>query len=489
MMRVDIRSLAALSFVFLLFGPLPLLGAGLMAGAAKATITPDVMANKVYMAGFGNNRVATVVHDDLYVRCLALAAAKQTVAMCSVDLIGLFYDDVLKIREKVRVRAPEVTHVIVASTHDHEGPDTLGLWGPTPFQTGIDEKYLDWVDERIATAATDAVRSREQARLTLARDDHPLLALLQSDGRPPYVKDPYLFLMRLESAATGKTVATLVNWSDHPETLGGRNTEITADYPHWLCRYVEEHLGGTALFFDGSIGGLLSTLGREVALQDPETGEVAEDETWKKAELFGATLGELAVRALQAGENLDVDSLLLRKAAIFAPLMNDWFRVAGAAGIYRGRKPLYTDGKVDATIAEREFPGQGKLKYAAGKDVETEVNYVAFLSKGRVVAEIATVPGEVYPELVNGGIARFPGADFPDAPFEPVLRVHLNTKYQFVFGLANDELGYIIPKAEWDDQPPWLKNKKDRWYGETNSAGPEIAGVVMRALVQLIEEK
>jgi hypothetical protein len=105
------------------------------------------------------------------------------------------------------------------------------------------------------------------------------------------------------------------------------------------------------------------------------------------------------------------------------------------------------------------------------------------------VAEIVTVPGEIYPELTNGGIARYPGADYPDAAFEPILRVHLKSRYQFIFGLGNDELGYLIPKAEWDDQPPWLLNRPERWYGEINSAGPEVAGVVLRGLVRLIDEK
>ncbi len=484
-----IRCWATVVFLFAASSPSPAQGEGLWAGAAKFTITPDVKANKVYLAGFGNNRVATGVHDDLYVRCLALGAGREKVVMCSADLIGLFYDDVLKVREKVKAQAPEATHMIVASTHDHEGPDTLGLWGPTPFASGMDEKYLDWLNDRIASCALQALRAMEQARLTLARDDHPLLALLQSDGRPPYVKDPYLFVMRLESATTGRPIATLVNWSDHPETLGGKNTEITADYPHWLCQYVESHGSGTAVFFDGSIGGLLSTLGADVALQDPETGEVAKDETWLKAELFGNTIGALAERAVQAGESVDVDRLVVRKAVFFAPLHNDWFRVAGALGVYKNRKPLYTDGKVDADTAEKEFPGYGKLKYATGKDTQTEVDYIALLSKGRIVGEIATVPGEIYPELVNGGITRYPGADFPDAPFEPAIRPHLKSRYQFIFGLANDELGYIIPRAEWDDQPPWLKNKKERWYGEINSAGPDVAEAVTRALVGLIDQQ
>ncbi len=463
-------------------------GATFRAGAAKAPITPDVKASKVYMAGFGNNRLATGVHDDLDVRCLALAVGQQTLEMCSVDLIGLFYDDVLKIREKVKTQSPQLTHLIIASTHVHEGPDTMGLWGPTPFESGMDTHYMDWLDERIASTATQAIHSLQDARLTLARDDHPLLAMLQSDSRPPYVKDPYLFAMRL-TAADGAPIATLVNWSDHPETLGGKNTEITADYPYWLCQYVEEHGGGTAVFFNGSIGGLISTLGNDVALEDPETGQVAQDHTWRKAELVGNTLGMLVDRALKNGEAIEPDSLEIRKAVIYPPMHNDHFRVAGAFGLFQGRKGLFTDGRPDAATAEKEFPGYGKLKYATGADVQTEVDYLAFQHQGRILAEIVTIPGEIYPELVNGGITRYPGADFPDAPFEPTIRQHLKSHYQFIFGLANDELGYVIPKAEWDDQPPWLLNRKDRWYGEINSAGPDIAGAVTRGLVNLIEGK
>jgi hypothetical protein len=222
----------------------------------KTAVTPDPHKNKVYLAGFGHNRVATGVHDDLYARCLALEAGGQIVALCSVDVIGLFYDDVLKIREQVKVQAPEISHVIVASTHVHEGPDTLGLWGPTPLQTGIDDSYLDWLDSQITATAVRAARSMRPALIELSRDDHPLLELLQSVDRPPFVKDPYLFVMRLTSIGASDVIAVLVNWSAHPETLGGENLEITADYPHWLCQYVETHLGGTAIFFNGSIGKL-----------------------------------------------------------------------------------------------------------------------------------------------------------------------------------------------------------------------------------------
>ena len=168
----------------------PLGTAALEAGVAKATITPDVRAGKVYMAGFGNNRVATGVHDDLWIRCLALGTADAKLVMCEADLIGLFYDDVLKVRAGVKTAMPNVTPVIVASAHDHEGPDTMGLWGPTPLESGINPQYMDWLDDRIAGTALSALRSMKPARMELARDDHPLLALLQDDSRPPsYAQD------------------------------------------------------------------------------------------------------------------------------------------------------------------------------------------------------------------------------------------------------------------------------------------------------------
>lgn len=460
----------------------------LRAGVSKTVVTPDVHKHKVYLAGFGHNRIATGVHDDLYARCLALEAGGQILVLCSVDLIGLFYDDVLKIRDQVKEQAPEVSHLIVASTHVHEGPDTLGLWGSDPLHTGMDENYLDSLDLQIAATAVRAAKSMQPARVELSRDDHPLLELLQSVDRPPIIKDPYLFVMRLTSVSGAAPIAVLINWSDHPETLGGKNTEITADYPYWVCKYVENHLGGTAVFFSGSIG-KVSTLGAQVALPDTETGAIAKDRTWRKAQLVGTMVGKLAERALRSSEAPAVNAILIRKSILFAPLQNDHFRIAEAAGVFSGRKPLYTDGKRDRSTVEKELTDTGRVRLATGHDLQTEVNYVQLRSSGRVTAEIVTIPGEIYPELTNGGVTRYPGADYPDAALEPILRDHLKSRYQFILGLGNDELGYLIPKAEWDDEPPWLLNQPQRWYGEINSAGPDVAGVVLRGLLEIIEQR
>jgi hypothetical protein len=463
----------------------PLVSADTRAGVAQSVITPDLSGHTVYLAGFGHNRVATGVHDDLYARCLALGMANEILVVCSVDLIGLFYDDVLTIRRAFHEMTPAGSALIVASTHTHAGPDTLGLYGPRPLESGIDLKYLDWVDQRIATTAADAVRAMQPARLELARDDHPLLALLEGVDRPPIVKDPFLYVMRLVALSNGQTVATVVNWSDHPEVLGPRNTKITADYPHWIRDYLEKRLGGTTLFFSGSIG-KVSPLGDQVALVDPQTGKVAEDGSWRKAELLGTEIGRLAERALKSAKPVNLDSLAIRRDTVFVPMYNPNFRAAEAARVFAGRKPFYTNGNPDPAVEMLELPGLGRVKYATGHDIQTEVDYIQLRSDSVPVAEIATLPGEIYPELVNGGVTSYPGADYPDAPIEPVLRELFKTKYQFILGLGNDEIGYLIPKAEWDEKPPWLRNAAEPWYGEVNSVGPDAAAAVLRALVALI---
>jgi hypothetical protein len=98
------------------------------------------------------------------------------------------------------------------------------------------------------------------------------------------------------------------------------------------------------------------------------------------------------------------------------------------------------------------------------------------------------VPGEIYPEIINGGIEHPEGADFDLEPVEvPPLRELMPGRLKFVFGLANDELGYLIPKSEWDVEPPRLYGSKGV-YGEINSCGPNAAPLVYGALAELCRE-
>jgi hypothetical protein len=100
-----------------------------------------------------------------------------------------------------------------------------------------------------------------------------------------------------------------------------------------------------------------------------------------------------------------------------------------------------------------------------------------------------TVPGEIYPEIINGGIEAPEGNDFGIEPVEvPPVREKMPGKYKFVVGLANDEIGYIIPKSQWDVNAPFTYGREKSPYGEENSPGPETAPVLHRNLLEMLEE-
>lgn len=158
---------------------------GIVAGAAKLAITPDPKGMKVYLAGFGNNRVATGVHDDIWARGLVIGDGKKTIAIVGLDLIGLFWDDVQRIREKAKEEGIAVDYILVSSTHNHEGPDTLGLWGPSPIQSGINTGYQEFVISTAVRVLKEAISRLKPARIKVVEVDGPELYDLMNDGRIP----------------------------------------------------------------------------------------------------------------------------------------------------------------------------------------------------------------------------------------------------------------------------------------------------------------
>jgi len=430
------------------------------AGAARRVITPDLVRHApIYLAGFDNNRVATGVHDDLFARCLALAAGQPPLVICGVDSIGLFLEDVERIRAGVRERTGGEVNVIVAATHNHQTPDTMGLWGPKPGMSGINEEYNRFVVERTAEAAVEAVSSMRPAMIVAATKKSAELAGFLNDTRPPVVLDPDLMVLSAKGR-DGRAIGTLVNWANHPEALGAKNTLITADYLASFYARLEELGGGVAVFVNGAIGGMQSPLGAKVI--DPETGRAAPENSFRMAEIIGRRVAELAFEVARGAKTAAIDRIEFREKRIEVPVANLGYRMAAKADVFKGRKPMN-----------------------ANWTTSTLVGFVRMSHGRRPLLEIALVPGELYPELSRGGVRRYSGADYPGAPIEPAIKGMMKAPHRMLFGLANDEIGYIIPKAEWDKKAPFLQNSQKRWYGEINSTGPEAAPLIIGTIREL----
>jgi hypothetical protein len=104
-------------------------------------------------------------------------------------------------------------------------------------------------------------------------------------------------------------------------------------------------------------------------------------------------------------------------------------------------------------------------------------------------ATFVHVPGELYPEILHGGVESPEGADFGIDPVEvPALHAEIPGRYKFLGGLSNDMVGYIVPKSQWDAEPPFTYGYKNRPYGEINSLGPETAPKIHSEVLKILRE-
>src|SRR5262249_27963825 len=144
---------------------------GLEAGFAEMDITPKVGSTSVYLAGFGQNRKATGVHDPLKARAVVLKEGERKLALVSLDVVGYSLPHVMAVRRQL----PGFTYVLVSSTHNHEGPDTIGLWGPNPFQSGVNAAYLKFVQEQVIRAVREAAAGVHPVQVRLGTASAPEL--------------------------------------------------------------------------------------------------------------------------------------------------------------------------------------------------------------------------------------------------------------------------------------------------------------------------
>src|SRR4029077_19829918 len=122
----------------------------------------------------------------------------------------------------VRKELPEYAQVLVSSTHNHEGPDTLGLWGATPFSSGIDLDYMKALEAGIIKAIKQAEAELQpvSARIGVAKAPE-----LLHDSRLPLCLHDDLVVIEFTSIETNKRHGVLVQWNCHPETLDSKNTQ------------------------------------------------------------------------------------------------------------------------------------------------------------------------------------------------------------------------------------------------------------------------
>lgn len=422
----------------------------------------------VWIAGFSNNRPANGIHDDVWARTMVICDGKTRVAIVALDAIGFMNDEVVDVRNRIADEAG-ISYAIIASTHTHEGPDLLGLWGKSPLKSGIDPEYMSFVKQQIVLSVETAVKNLRPAQLEVSEDETGAAHLVK-DTRQPIVFDSRLRMIRAVDKENGTTLGSVIAWGNHPETLWSKNLLLSSDFPHFLREGVEkgvyhndslmkEGIGGTSLYVNGAVGGLMCTH-PSLPVQDPFTGEEFSEPSFEKADAQGKQLSLLALNAMEnPAEVIDSGSISLVVRTIHLPIKNTLFKLATALG-----------------VMDRGTSGWMKTRSELSAFTIGPLSFV-------------TIPGEIYPEIINGGIEAPQEQDFDLDPVEiPPVREMMPGRHKFVLGLANDEIGYIIPKSQWDTKAPFTYGRDKSPYGEVNSMGPETAPILHQNLKEMLLE-
>ncbi|MDP1825697.1 MAG: hypothetical protein Q8L48_20720 [Archangium sp.] len=450
-----------------------------------------------WLAGFGNNMPMYSVHDDTFARAVVMTNGDVSIAIVSIDEVGMFNDDVLKIRARVAKKMPNPPDfIMVSSTHTHEAPDTLGQWGPRPVflpERGVDDVWFDQVVlENAAQAVVDAATSAKPAKV-FAGQGHLGARTRETirDSRDPQVIDDTVNVLRFTEKASGDVIGTLVNWGNHPEVLSDVNNQASSDFA-WSIREAMEKgvfnaqgqlltpgAGGTCVYLQGKVGGLMTPLGVETTTVD---GTVGKQRSFTKTKAVGDLVAQTALDALGGAQELTAPLLAFGHQPLMFRVENTSFQLVFINfSILKRRLFDFDRMKV---ISETNFP---KVQSEVSK---IQLGPVRFLG----------VPGELFPELGIGFDAAFAfdrpqvsatnpnPPDLTMAPGPPYLQEQLGGELNMVVGLSGDEVGYLVPSYDYKLHPtePFAEQAAGNHYEETNSLGPSTVPTLLEAAQKLM---
>jgi hypothetical protein len=456
----------------------------------------------IYSSG-GVDSLATRMHDKIDARAIAIGDGSKTVVYVSVVAQGLFENYTKLMRDEAISRStdPNATHVkidymVVSANHNESSPDTVGIYGgpATPAGTGgnsgINAYYMDFLQHRVADAAVRAADSSQPATLhALQFRLPPTLRIALSKNFPttddlgqPASIDPKVGLLQARGT-DGKPIVTVMSLAAHNQEVGHSHThgsdgqvDISADWPGFFAKRLEEQVGGMAMFLVGDNG----------SEEDPITVPALpgnDANPYPQAQATGEALADAMAAEAPQAQDLRFGRLDFRQADLTVPLENNAFKAAAAAGLF----------------GDRQTYAGGQQAGRAGPDLRTRVTAL----KVGPDLQLIDNPAEAFPGLMVGTPFGIEDAPCPSRPNPPVPTWYATAAYRFHVGLADDLIGYISPPWAFTDvagiyaAPPECQNdpstdrdsKGHQHKLETEGVGPTAGGIVADSLTGLLKQQ
>lgn len=254
-------------------------------GVASRDITPTF---PVMLHGYSSrDRLSEAVSEPIQASALCLQGRSATgdgrtrLVVVALDMIGVQAADVEKIRDELaRECGIGRDELLIAASHTHFAPciSLEHLSSPRLGLTAPDPRYVALVRQAIREAVRESCADLESGELQVHRPDVPSVLFnrrttLRASGAARKVETNFLYpadpsayelspvdpqLTALRIVSDGRPRAVLANFGCHPVTGGREGPEshydISADYPFYVRKTVEQAWGCPVLFTLGAAG-------------------------------------------------------------------------------------------------------------------------------------------------------------------------------------------------------------------------------------------
>ncbi|MFB3905677.1 MAG: neutral/alkaline non-lysosomal ceramidase N-terminal domain-containing protein [Acidobacteriota bacterium] len=380
------------------------------------------------LTGFAARQgVAKGVHDDLFVRTLAMTDGEHSLAIVSVDVLALSASFVHRVRRAIRSRAglsPDC--VMVAATHTHSGPVSIRTFS-NPTET-VDGSYMKNLSAAIVESVDKAWQARFPARIG---SGNGVIRDLGKNRRTSDLLpvDEEVGILRIDDAQ-GRARALVVNHPCHPTVLGPNNLLVSADFPGFMISRLESALGpgGFAMFLNGAEADVSISHSSELTA----IGIVSGDRTFERAAEVGGALATVVLETLPEIAPEEEGILAAATLDLVSPFKKLPSLDEAAATLVACRKRA---AELDDLASEEGKQARKELLYAEityfhAREAHTDGGRVKLVLQAFRINDLFVLglPGEAFVEIG--------------------LRIkQIAPRSTFVVGLANGYAGYI-PTSE-----------------------------------------
>ena len=296
----------------------------LQVGYAEENINPEL---GIAIEGYYVPRFAKGILSDLKAIALAVKSGNETVIILSLDICEIDLNALNRIKAAITAKTGvKAENLFISATHTHTGP-CLKDSGYFDYDVKVVKEYLDFLAERSAVAAKNAIKDLKPAKMGYATGKAPdriayIRRYKMKDGSTmtcPPINDPNIDyplgtldqrvnVLRFDREKAESVV--IMNYGIHADTVNGEL--ISSDWVGWTQSTLVKSLDGVkCLCIMGAQGDVGSTNVHPTD-SDMNDTEISFDNEMKSpgmARFVGRALAGTVLQVYDKVQYVDVDNI------------------------------------------------------------------------------------------------------------------------------------------------------------------------------------